>query len=134
MKDEKKLIKIFYDWRWYENRLKTLREKVKMMSCSITACYGMNAGGSSGFSSKIERYLLEKETIEKEIKSIEKNIKSAIRAFNKADLSPIEKKIIQHIMKGGSLATFAKDNDIYISNVYKIRDRSIAKIMIHINL
>lgn len=131
---EKKLINIYSNWSFYIKKLDDLKEKVKSTGYSLTACYGDSPSCSSIVSSKIERYCIEKDSIEKEIYSIVVMVQEAINAFKKAELTELERRLIRHIMNGYNLSSFAREEKIYISNVYKIRNRAIAKIAIYYNL
>ena len=120
---------IIKDWQYSLRRLEALKEKYYSQCYSITPSYSSEGGSSAGVvNSKVERYYLAKAQTEEAIKEIENKIVKTTSAMAKANLTQTEKMVICKLMEGRSLSGIAKEKNIYISNVYKIRDKAIAKI------
>lgn len=126
---KRELKNILRDWQFLLQRMEELREKSKAHCYSITPSYSCTGGGACGVvSSKVERYYLVQARIEEELRELEDKILHTSTAIAKARLSNKEKTVIESMMIGRSIASFAKENNIYISNAYKIRDRAVGKI------
>ena len=123
------LKEILRDWQFLLKRLYDLRERSQAHCYSITPSYSYAGGcATGGVSSKVERYYLVQAQIEEELREVEDKILITSAAVAKARLTSKEKSLIENIMNGHSLSSFAKEKKIYKSNVYKIRDRAISKI------
>lgn len=126
---KRELKNILRDWHLLLSRLDELRERSKAHCYAITPSYSSTGSCGSGVvSSKVERYYLAKAQIQEELKELERKVLCVLTAISKARLSNKEKMLIESIMHGRSLSSFAKEKNIYISNVYKMRDKAISKI------
>lgn len=121
---------ILKDWQFLMKRLYDLRERQKAHCYTITPSYNPVGGCTLGGieTSKVERYYLVQAKIEEEIRDLEDKIVRTSSALAKARLTAREKMLIESIMDGRSLSGFAREKNIYISNVYKMRDKAINKI------
>jgi hypothetical protein len=128
---EKDLIATLRDWLFISKRIGILRDRLAAHNYSITACYSATGGSLGGgvATSEVERYCITRAKIVDELNSLEETITSVSEALKIAKLSLIERELITGVMNGRSMTSIAKENGIYISRVYKIRDRAIRKIL-----
>ena len=84
--------------------------------------------GGFGQGSKVESYCIGKMTLEERLWRLKANIAIYYNALDGASLTEQERDIILHLIKGGSMASYSRQNSIYHTYAYKIRDRAIRKI------
>lgn len=125
---EAMLYEIMQDFTYYENRAKEIRKRLESRSYKITASFSLTGGiGGNGFTSKVETAAIEELKLLGELAEIEKKKDIVFSAMRKASLTKTEQGIADCIMAQQDLSAFARNNGIYSSYVYKIRDRMLKK-------
>lgn len=118
------------DWKSGEEKIAKLQEKLEGKGYKITPTLSLSGGlGGGGFQSKVEDYCLSKLGAEASLNRLEEQRKALLDAINLAGLTELELGVIQCVMQGGSLAGHARNKGIYVSRVYKLRDRAATKIL-----
>lgn len=110
-------------------RIRELEERLASQTIRITQNYDVvgGGGGSGGYKSKVEKYVDDKIMIEEELKRLTSRLDMLEIIKNSNVLSRKEYELFEWLQLGGNLSKFAKQKDLYISNVYKIRDRALNK-------
>lgn len=78
--------------------------------------------------SRVETYALDRIALEQEIQALKKQLNNKIESLYRANMDEEEIKILLDMASGKSLSAIAKENNIYISRVYRIRDRAVKKL------
>ena len=78
--------------------------------------------------SRVETYALDRVSLEQEIKALNKQLEKKIELLYRANMDQEEMKVLLDLATGKSLSAIARENNIYISRVYRIRDRGIKKL------
>lgn len=78
--------------------------------------------------SRVETYALDRVSLEQEIKALKKQLENKIELLYRANMEQEEIKVLLDVTSGKSLSAIARENNIYISRVYRIRDRGIKKV------
>lgn len=117
------------DWQAVRKRMRALRERLVSLRYPITQNYDCAGGGAcGGSSSKVERFCIRRDDVESELHELEERCEAVVEAVKTADLTQMERSLIGSIISGCSISCFARQNEMYISSAYKLRDRAIAKI------
>ena len=125
---EKVLLEALQSYSYNEKRLAETEERLMGKTYRITPSYGNTGGGSASWSrSKVEDFVLQTERLRRTAAKYRAEIKLADEAMNCPDLTETEREILSWIAAGAQLATYADMNGIYISSVYKMRDRALKK-------
>ena len=111
-------------------RIKELEEKIAAKSFRLTPTYG-STGGSSGTPqvSKVERYVEEKMELEAELSKCRVRLTLVEYIRESGVLSEREYELIEWLQIGGRMSEYARQHGIYKSQVYKIRDNALRKVM-----
>lgn len=111
-------------------RIREIEEKMASRTVKITPSYE-SFGGSSSVSSvsKVERYVEEKLELEEELSKCRARLTLVEYVRESGVLTDLEYELIEWLQIGGRLSDFAKKYGIYKSNVYKIRDNAIEKVI-----
>lgn len=125
---EKKLHELFLNYSLNEKRLGEKEERLKSKTYKITPSYSSTGGGGgNGTKSKVEDYTEKILKLKREIAEYRRKVYTVRVALNCPELSNLERRTLQWIADGGRLATFAELEGIYISRIYKIRDKALKK-------
>lgn len=125
---EKDITYFLIDWKYYLNQLHRLQESLSTCTVKLTTVYEENKASGGMVSSSVERCVIKRAKIEEEIKNILDAMELYITAINHAGLTQTEKDIIKCLMNRKKLLKYAKEKNIYHSNVYKIKERAVRKI------
>lgn len=110
--------------------IKDAREKLEEMTPKITAGYGTDGIGGQGFGgSKVETLAMRRMSLERFIDDKITVIRDIRKAMSRSELTDREKDVIDSLIKKDKLSCYARRKNIYISNVYKIRDSAIRKMI-----
>ena len=123
---EKTLLQAFINYEYNRNRAKELHEKILAKGYKITPSYGYSRGSGNN-SSKVERYVGERAENLAHLNEYLKQIEAVETVMAYSGLNEREKALLEWIIVGGKLSTYARKNGIYTSTVYKIRNRALRK-------
>ena len=112
-------------------RIRVLEERIAMKSYRITPSYESIGSGKSSSPqlSKIERYVEEKMELEEELTKCRIRLTLVEYVKESGVLTDLEYELIEWLQIGGHMSEFARAHGIYKSNVYKIRDEAIEKMV-----
>ena len=125
---EKELLQLFLNYARNEQRLHEREERLKSKTYRITPSYS-NTGGSGGNSSKskVEAHAEKIIKLKQEIAEYRWKVGVVEAALQCPELTNLEWRTLNWIANGGKPAAFAELEGIYISRIYKIRDRALRK-------
>lgn len=129
---ERNLYEELKDFRYTQNRLADLSERLAESTYRITPAYSLTPGGGGEFASKVENAALKQLRILEEIDRLHKAETDILDALHNAQLTQREKGLAESIMCGYSLAEYARTRGLYISNVYKVRDKTLQKMVFYL--
>lgn len=108
---------------------KELEEQLARITYKCTPTYGNVGGGATGFkTSKVETNVIHKDEIQRKINRKDAEIKEIENLINGSGLTEQEKEVLWCVAREEHLSSYARYYKIYLSNVYKIRDRALKKI------
>lgn len=120
------------DWKYYLKEISKLKEELLSCEVKITVTYEEGSCGGS-ISSTVERCVIKRNKIERELKKLLDKIEEYITAINHCGLSKTEKEVIKCVIGQKKLIQYAEENGIYWTYVYKIKNRAVSKITRYIN-
>ena len=125
---EKELLELFRSYSYNKKRLAEKQEQLDSMTYKITPPYSSTGGGNGGRpGSKIENYAEKTEKLTQAIRDYSRKTGIVETALKCPGLSRIERRALGWIAAGAHLATLAEAEDIYISRIYKIRDKALRR-------
>ena len=132
--EEKRLFDAIKDFRYTQNRIADLLQRISERTYRITPTYSLAAGGGGGgvAISRVENAAMKQIQLMDELAGLQKTETNILDALHNAGLTRKEKGLVECTMCGYSLAEYARIHGIYISNVYKIRDKSIEKMIYYL--
>ena len=127
---EYKLLEELRSYTLIKKDIKRLEERLERSVCNITPNYSFTGGGSGSFqSSKTEMLAIRRMDTERELKRKRDQISRIDLAVMNAGLNKREKDLVLHTINGNSLSSYARQENIYKSYVYKIRDNALKKMV-----
>ena len=129
--DEKELLNCLRNAEATYRRIKELEEKIASKSYKITPSYGSvgSFGGGGRRTSQIETYVETMLELKDELDICKERLKVIQAVKDCGVLSEEESRLLEWLQLGGKLSDYAKDNGIYQSKVYKIRDKALKKVL-----
>ena len=126
---EKKLLELIQDYQYNSTRLAEIKEKLASKEYRITPSYRDTGGGTGCRTarSKVEDFAENLLKLHAAAEEYTKKISLADAALNCASLSSREKSLLAWIAGGGRLSTYAAQEGIYKSVVYKRRDKALSR-------
>lgn len=125
---EGRLLEQLKSYKLIQDDVERLKERLASAGYSITAHYGLTAGGGGGSpTSKVENLTVRLMEAKAELHKKETVIAQIDYAIKTADLTKRERDLIVCTINGDSLSSYARRRNIYKSHVYKIRDRALRK-------
>lgn len=126
---EKDLLRLIKRYNFNQVRLAETEERLESRNYKITPSYSGMGGGSGGKDShsKVEDYAVKTLKLKQAAAEYRRQIKKAEAALNCPELSVLERRLLHWIAAGERPAGFAEREGIYISRVYKIRDKALRK-------
>lgn len=121
------------DWKYYLKYISKLKEELLSCEVKITVTYEEGSCGGGSISSTVERCVIKRDKIERELKKLLDKIEEYITAINHCGLSKTEKEVIKCVIGQKKLIQYAEENGIYWTYVYKIKNRAVSKITRYIN-
>lgn len=130
---EKKLLQIIQRYEYNAVRLAETEERIRGETYKVTPSYNNTGGGrANGNHSKVEDFAERSAKLKEDVKEYRRQIRVAEAALHCPDLTTTESRILWWISAGLRLSGFADREGIYISRVYKIRDKALRKALKHI--
>lgn len=129
---ERKLYEALKDFRYTQNRIAELSERLAESTYRITPAYSLTPGGGGEFTSKVENAALRQLRILDELDELHKTESDILEALHNAPLTRRERGLAESVMCGYSLAEYARTRGLYISNVYKVRDKTLQKMVFYL--
>lgn len=128
-REGKEIQSFLQNWRYTEKKIEELKESTTTMTIKVTARYSMTPTRSAGMtSSSVEDYCIRRQEKSKEIEKLTKKLKAYEQAIAVAGLNKPERKVILFLKEDLRVSDFARNEGIYISYAYKIKDKAISKI------
>ena len=125
---EHQLYEALRDYVFLTNRAKEIRSRLANRTYKVTASFSPTGGiSSNGFSSKVENAAIREIQLLDELSVIERTERVLLTALEKAPLNETEKGLAHCMMAGQTLSSYARTRGLYISHVYKIRDKMLKK-------
>lgn len=125
---EKNLLRLLERFRYNEQRLQETEERLRSKTYRITPSYSnAGGGGGGGYKSKVESHAEKLLKLKKDIAEYRRQVDIARTALQCPELSSLEWRTLNWIANGGKPAAFAELEGIYISRIYKIRDKALRK-------
>lgn len=125
---EQELLKLLLRYPSLSHQHNMTISRLTAMEYKITPSYGNTGGGrASGTQSKVEDYVTKIVKLKRDEKRLREQLETVYKAIACPDLTFHEKGILEWIMEGRKLATYAEMEGIYSSRVYKLRDRALKK-------
>lgn len=121
------------DRKYYLKYISKLKEELLSCEVKITVTYEEGSCGGGSISSTVERCVIKRDKIERELKKLLDKIEEYITAINHCGLSKTEKEVIKCVIGQKKLIQYAEENGIYWTYVYKIKNRAVSKITRYIN-
>ena len=121
------------DWRYYLKEIIRLQEELLSCGVKVTVTYEDGSRGGGSVSSSVERCVIKREKIERELSRLMDTTEKYITAINHCGLSKTEREVIKCITNQKKLIQYAEENGIYWTYVYKIKNRAVHKITRYIN-
>lgn len=133
MENEKELLETLKDWQFWKKEIARLKVDLKSQEYRITTSFSEAKCFPSGMTvSKVENYALLVTEIKDEIDSIKNRLLQCVRAYDKADLTKLERLTISYTCSRKSLLQLSKDLGMAQARIYRIRDRAVKKMYIEI--
>lgn len=125
---EKALHGLIQNYRRNKQRLAEKEERLKSKTYKITPSYSSTGGGGgNGTKSKVEDYAEKVLKLKREIADYKRKVDTVRKALQCPELSYMERRTLRWIADGGRPADLAERDGIYISRIYKIRDKALKK-------
>lgn len=125
---EKDLLALIQRYGYNLVRLSEAEESLESKIYRITPSYSNTGGGSGNVSrSRVENHAEKIMKLKREIAEYKRKIAIVETALQCPELSRLERRVLNWIADGGKLASFAEAEGIYISRIYKIRDKALKK-------
>lgn len=132
-KTERDVKAFLIDWKYYLKQIDKLRKSLSSYQLKITVVYEESSFSSGSVSSAVERCVINRDKIERELNKLLDTMEEYIIAINHCGLSKTEKEVIKCVMNRKKLIEYAEENGIYWTYVYKIKNRAVSKITEYIN-
>lgn len=129
---EKNLLRMLQNYRYDKERLKEAVERLEGMSYKVTPSYSSTGGSGGRPGSKVEDYTEKAEKLRRAIRTYRQNTGMVDRALESTELDRMERRVLEWIACGGRLSSLAEAEGIYISRIYKIRDKALRKALRHL--
>lgn len=129
---EKNLLRLLQSYRYDKQRLTEALERLEGMTYKVTPSYSSTGGSSGRPGSKVEDYTEKAEKLRRAIKTYRMNTGMVDRALECTELNRMERRVLEWIACGGRLSSLAEAEEIYISRIYKIRDKALRKALRHL--
>lgn len=130
---EKDVKAFLVDWKYYLKEIRKLQDELLSCKVKITVTYEEGSRGCGSVSSTVERCVIKRDKIERELNKLFDKIEEYITAINHCGLTNTEKEVIKCVMNQKKLIQYAEENGIYWTYVYKIKNRAVSKITKYIN-
>lgn len=126
---EKDLLALIQNYSRNEQRLHEAEERLRSKTYRITPTYSNTGGGGGGNSSKsrVEYHAEKILKLKRDIAEYRRKVDIVRTVLQCPELTAIEWRTLNWIANGGRPATFAELEGIYISRIYKIRDKALRK-------
>jgi hypothetical protein len=124
---EKNLLRLIKNYRYNQMRLEETEEALRCKTYKITPSYGSTGGGGKSAHSKVESFVEKAVKLKRDAAEYRRKVKRAEAALNCPELTVMEQRVLYWIASGERLAGLAERDGIYISRVYKIRDKALRK-------
>jgi hypothetical protein len=125
---EKELLNLLQNYSRNEQRLHEAEERLKSKIYRITPSYSNTGGGGGNISrSKVESHAEKVLKLKREIADYKRKVGIVNAVLQCPELSSLEWRTLNWIANGGRPAAFAELEGIYISRIYKIRDKALRK-------
>lgn len=125
---EKDLLRLFLRYSLNEQRLQAAEERLMSKTYRITPSYSsVGGGGGNGSKSRVENHAEKVIKLKREIAEYREQVEIVRAALQCPELSGIEWRTLNWIANGGKPASLAELEGIYISRIYKIRDKALRK-------
>lgn len=113
-----------------KRKIEEKEEKLKSKEYRITSrvSYDKVSGGMTSVS-KVESYALELISLEHEINLLKNKLLDHTELMYRAGLTEEEMIVLIELGSSKRLSRIAKDHNIYVSHVYKIRDKGLNKLL-----
>lgn len=132
-KTERDVKAFLMDWKYYLKEIDKLKESLSFYQLKITVIYEESSFSGGSVSSTVERCVVKRDKLERELKKLLDMIEEYIVAINHCGLTNTEKEVIKCVMNRKKLIEYAEENGIYWTYVYKIKNRAVSKITGYIN-
>ena len=113
-------------------KIQRTQDKLRATTYKVTSSYSEDKSFNKvrPVSSNTERYAIQNIQNKDTLKELVEIRDTCIKSFYSAKLTTTERNLILAVYKQGgkTLSEFAKENGIYKSYVYKVRDRAVGKI------
>ncbi len=130
---EKGLLQLFENYRYNVARLEEKREQLNGNTYRITPSYSSTGGGGGNRpGSKVESYAEKTEKLTQAIMQYRWEISVVEAALRCPELTKMERRALDWIAGGWRLASLAEAEGVYISRIYKIRDKALRKALRHL--
>ena len=125
---EKTLHGLIQNYGRNKQRLAEKEERLKSKTYKITPSYSSTGGGGgNGTKSKVEDYAEKVLKLKREVAEYRRKVDTVKKALQCPELSYMERRTLKWIADGGRPADLAERDGIYISRIYKIRDKALKK-------
>ena len=130
-KDIRALLECFKSVQETLSRINELEERIATHSIRLTPSYENIGAGKSGGSktSQIERYVETMLELQRELIKCKSRLELVQIVSESGVLTEMEHELLEWLQLGGTMSDFARIHNIYSSNVYKIRDKALNKVL-----
>ena len=113
-----------------KRKIEEKEEKLRSKEYRITSrvSYDKVSGGTTTVS-RVETFALDLVSLEHEINFLKNKLLNYMELMHRAGLTEEEMKVLIELSGSKRLSRIARDNNIYLSRVYKIRDRGLNKLL-----
>lgn len=113
----------------YLQELKTsLENQLQEQEYKETSSLSQAPARGNGFNSKVENYAINNLEKTDKLREVNKQLAVIEKYLSSEALDETERRVLECVANNYSLKDFAKRNNLYISYIYKIRDRACYKI------
>lgn len=128
MDGEKELLILFQNYSYNIARLEEKQEQLNGSTYRITPSYSSTGGGGGNRpGSKVESFAEKTEKLTQAITRYQRETRIVEAAIACPELSKIERRVLEWLAGGWHLSSLADAEGIYISRIYKIRDKALRK-------
>ena len=124
-----RLLSQLKDYMVIKNDIDRLASRLNSKEYKMIASYNLSGGGGGYGGSKVESFSIRRDELIRELEAKIKTIQDIDRAKGSHELTKRERDLIDHLASGQSLSSYARQNGIYKSHIYKIRDRALEKMV-----